>query len=373
MMRLLVAGGGTAGHVHPAVAVIEELRRRYGDAQIGYVGSRTGIERQIVARLDGVRYYPILARGTGNGSLLARLAAAVVLLAGMVQALVVFARFRPRVVFGTGGYASAAPVLLGALLGRFLPLRTVIHEQNVVPGLANRLLGRVVDTVLVSFRETTAHFAASRRVVITGNPVRAQLGSARRDRSTYRSLGLDPDKRTVLVFGGSKGSHALVAAAVRAAKEGGGLQVLLLTGERVDARRLEDALRRAGVENLVAWTYLERMDRAFAVADLVVCRAGATTLAELATCGKPAVLIPWRGAAGDHQMENALLMHHARACELAEEPAIRSGDLGVLVRQIVGDEGRLQQMSRSALTLGMRDAALLVLGELTTPAGGVRC
>jgi len=372
MMRILVAGGGTGGHVYPAIAVIEALRRSGSDVCVGYVGTRTGIERRVVGQLRGVPYFPVCARGMERGRPVSVLLAAAALALGLLQVLWVFVRFRPRVVLGMGGYASAASVLLGVIAGWVFPVRTVIHEQNAVPGLTNRLLGRLVDTVLVSFQETVDRFARARRVVVTGNPVRAALLKARRRPETYHAFGLDETKRTVLVFGGSRGSLALVSATVRAAttwRNEQHLQLLLITGERVDAARLRRALARAGVHNVAVTDYVERMEDAFAVADLVVSRAGATTVAELAICGKPAVLVPWRGAAEDHQMANAELLRDAEACEVAEESSLQRGGLASMVEQVVGDERRLSVMAQRARALGVRNAAFRVLGELTMLAG----
>ncbi|UCF09989.1 MAG: undecaprenyldiphospho-muramoylpentapeptide beta-N-acetylglucosaminyltransferase [Candidatus Bipolaricaulota bacterium] len=374
MTRVLVAGGGTGGHVYPAIAVIEQMRRSARDVAIGYVGTRAGIERRVVGALSDVRFFSVAARGIERGRRFATLRAGLVLILGLVQSLFVFLRFRPTLILGMGGYASAAPVLLGAVLGKFLPIRTVIHEQNAVPGLANRFLSRWVDTVLVSFTDTVPRFSRARRVVVTGNPVRPELFMAGRTAEAYRRLGLDPRKRTVLVFGGSGGSQALISGAVRAAaawRHEPRLQVLLVTGARVHAERLQSALRRAGIENVVATTYIDRMEDAFAIADLVVCRAGATTVAEIATCGKPAVLVPWRDAAEDHQMENARLLHEAHACVIAEDEALLRGELRVVVEEALGDEGRLAAMAQRARSVGVRNASLRVLTELAALVGGL--
>jgi UDP-N-acetylglucosamine--N-acetylmuramyl-(pentapeptide) pyrophosphoryl-undecaprenol N-acetylglucosamine transferase len=371
-MRILVAGGGTGGHVYPALAVIEALRHSGRALRVGYAGTRTGMERRIVGHVRSVPYFAVPARGMRRGRPFSVLLAAIVLALGLARMLLVFVRFRPRVVLGMGGYASAAAVILGIVVGKVLPVRTVIHEQNARPGMTNRVLGRFVDAVLVSFPETRSHFRDARRVVVTGNPVRAALLTAERSRDAYRRFGLDETKRTVLVFGGSRGSQMLISAAVRAAsawRDEGGLQVLLITGGRVNADRLQRGLARVGIDNVAAVDYVERMEDAFAVADLVVSRAGATTVAEIAVCGKPAVLVPWRGAAEDHQMANATLLRAARACEIADETQLHSGGLVPLVEQVIGDELRLRSMSARARSLGVRNAAFRVLGEVAALAG----
>ncbi len=364
-MRVLIAGGGTGGHFYPALALIERLRREDPTVRIAYAGTRRGIEARLLPSYPYVRFFPIHGRGLVRGGWLGNVSAFLQLLLGFLEALVIYVRFRPRIVIGMGSYSSFAPVFLGAVLGRLLPIRTLIHEQNAVPGLANRILSRFVDAVLVSFQRTRSDFPRARRVVVTGTPVRAEFFRARRTEDVYRRFGLDPNRRTVLVFGGSLGSARLVDGILRAKEElGDRMQVLLVLGGATDEDPIRCELDRVGIQNIVVRRYIERMGEAFAIADLVVARAGATTIAEIAACGKPAILVPWGGAADGHQWENARLLEAEEGCTVADEDAIVDGGLVDLIRRLVSDDAALARLARNARRSGRRDADALIMGEI---------
>lgn len=368
-MRILVAGGGTGGHFYPALAVIEALAGEEQDLELAYVGTRRGIEARVLPSYPWIRFFPIHARGLVRGDPLRTLAALFLVPVSLVETLAVLVRFRPRVVLGMGGYASFAAVLIGALLGRFLPLRTLIHEQNVVPGLANRLLARVADRVLLSYPESSRYLRTSAPLVVTGNPIRREFLLAQRTDALYRKFRLAPGRRTVLVFGGSQGSAALTSAVLRgkkAIRENEGIQVLLVTGNAAEEQSIVQELEEAGVENVAVARYIERMGEAFALADLVVSRAGATTLAEITSCGKPALLVPWGGSADGHQWENARYLKDKEACALANETDIAELGLARLIEQILQDGEALTRMARNSKRLGRPQATRSILGEIHT-------
>jgi UDP-N-acetylglucosamine--N-acetylmuramyl-(pentapeptide) pyrophosphoryl-undecaprenol N-acetylglucosamine transferase len=261
------------------------------------------------------------------------------------------------------------------MLGRVLPIRTAIHEQNAVPGLANRLLSRVVDVVLVSYPMAASAFPRARKVVVTGNPIRQEFLRERRCEAAYREFDLDPRRRTVLVFGGSNGSPELVdrilAAKADLARRDD-LQVLLVTGGARSDDEVRRELREAGAANVQVRKYIDRMATAFAIADLIVARAGATTLAEITTCGKPAVLVPWRGAADDHQWQNARVLEKAEACRLADAQTTGKGELVNQILRLAGDDAALTRLAGNARRLGQRQANSLILGEIQTLVRGAR-
>jgi UDP-N-acetylglucosamine--N-acetylmuramyl-(pentapeptide) pyrophosphoryl-undecaprenol N-acetylglucosamine transferase len=163
-MRILIAGGGTGGHFYPALAICEGLRKKYPQAQFTYVGTKTGVEARVLSTVDWIRFHPIHASGLHRGGWTRNILAFIKLLVGFIQTVYLFVRARPQLVIGVGGYSSFPPVLLGALLGRFLPIRTAIHEQNVIGGLANRWLSRVVDLVMLSFPQSERSFTHARRM-----------------------------------------------------------------------------------------------------------------------------------------------------------------------------------------------------------------
>lgn len=374
-MRVLIAGGGTGGHFYPALAVMEEFAHREEQIELAYVGTRRGIEARILPSYKWIRFFPIHVRGLERGNALQNLYAMALLALAFLETLIVFCRFRPRIVIGMGGYASFPAVLLASILSRVSSIRTVIHEQNAVAGLSNRILAPFVDKVLISYSQTRRYFQRSRNVVTTGNPIRRDFLLAKRTAAVYEQFGLSPDKRTVLVFGGSHGSAALTNAIRQAKSEiarNARLQVLLVTGDSADRTVIAREFAAAGVKNISVHRYIDQMGEAFAIADLVVSRAGATTLAEITSCGKPAVLIPWGGATGGHQWENARVLSDGQGCALMEENDILDRRLTRLIEQMVRDEKGLNLMARNSMRMGSRHATASMLGEIMTLVEGAR-
>jgi UDP-N-acetylglucosamine--N-acetylmuramyl-(pentapeptide) pyrophosphoryl-undecaprenol N-acetylglucosamine transferase len=362
-MNVLLTGGGTGGHVYPALAVAEALRDRAPGSRVLFVGSRSGMEASLVPAsgipFAGLRVQPprsqrldrtALALLTGAGSL--------------VDALGLLLRFRPDVVVATGGVAAAPAVLAGWALR----VPVVVLEGNVVPGRANRLLARFCREVCVAWEETAAHFPG-RAVTVTGLPVRREVYAAQRAEG-IRHFRLDPARRTVVVLGGSQGAAPLNRAVEEAVARLGGrpdLQVLHQVGRGWEGGGEEQAryeAREAGRVLYVRVPYLDRIGLAYACADLVVSRCGATAIAEIAAAGRPAILVPYRYAAGGHQEDNARPLVRAGAAVL-----LRDGDLGgeVLAREIgalLDTPGRLTAMAACARSLGRPHAAARVLDIL---------
>jgi len=366
-MRVMMAGGGTGGHVYPAMAILDELRRKDPGVEIAYVGTQRGLESRVLKTRPWVRFTPIHARGRRPGVRLDGLRVGLWLAVGLVEAAVALLRFRPNVVVGVGGYSSFPPVFLAALAGRLLPVRTVIHEQNAVAGMANRWLSRVVDLVLISYPTSRAQFPRARRVVTTGNPIRAEFLRERKADSGFRLFGLDPRKRTVLVFGGSNGSSDLVEEVLSGTREllrREEVQVLLVTGNESVADEARQRLAQDGIVNVAVVPYIEQMGVAFAIADLIVSRAGATTLAEITSCGKPSILVPWRGATDDHQLENARVLEREEACRLVSDEVMVRHELVRLVLDVVKDASALARLGQNAHRLGQRQAGSLILNEI---------
>lgn len=373
MMRVMVAGGGTGGHFYPGLAMVEGLRERDPDVRVAYVGTRSGVEARVLPSHPWIRFYPIHVRGFARGGMVGHLWTILRLAVGLVEALVILIRFRPRIVIGVGGYSSFPSVFLGATIGRLFRIRTVIHEQNVVAGLANRRLSRLVDLVLVSFPQTERSLPHARRLVVTGNPIREEFLHVKRSDVLYRTFGLDPRRRTILVFGGSKGSTQITDQIVHAKDVIGandGLQILLITGNDAATESIRQELKASAIGNVVVKSYVDQMGAAFAIADLVVCRAGATSLAEITACGKASILIPWREAADDHQWENARLLKAEEACALADDEVIVARNLVRLIVNLIRDELALKRLAGNAGRLGKRGARALILGEIQSMMRG---
>lgn len=374
-MRILIAGGGTGGHFYPALAVMEEFLKTDHQKEIAYIGTRRGIEAKILPMYPDVRFFSIHARGLKRRSPLQNFFALCLLALALAETIIILLHFRPHVIVGMGGYASFPAVFLGSLLKRMLPVRTVIHEQNVVAGLTNRLLGPLVDEVFVSYRDSKRYFREAKRVIVTGNPIRKEFLLSKRTEILYRRFDLDPKRTTVLVFGGSRGSTFLTTAIMRALSHlsrNDAVQILLVTGASEQARKLTQVLAQDGTHNVIVHDYIDQMGDAFALADLVVCRAGATSVAEITSCGKPALLIPWKGAAGGHQWKNARYLQKHGACYLAEEEAFREMDLARRIEQIIDDPEQLNLRARNARRLGRRRATTAMLGEIVNLATEVQ-
>ncbi|MGC9530289.1 MAG: undecaprenyldiphospho-muramoylpentapeptide beta-N-acetylglucosaminyltransferase [Candidatus Bipolaricaulaceae bacterium] len=359
-MRVLVAAGGSGGHVYPALAVLEELRNRGELSAAGWVGTPWGVERRIIGRSPWISYYILPVVGIDRRRPW-RWAPAVWRSARSVRrAANIVREFRPHVVLGMGGYPAFAPCLAAKALG----VPVAVHEQNVRLGLVNRLLSRLADRVLLSFAPPGGVKPGRGRVVVTGNPVRREIAQAGAAGARGREL---------LVVGGSQGSGPLVRAALQAAPALArcpGLRLRLLVGQAADPTQVSRELKAAGLRQAAVVRYTHRMDRALAQARLVVARAGATTVAELAAAGRPAILVPWCRAAGGHQEANAHALAQRGGCVVLPERELARVDLGALVAELWADQARLAAMARAARDPGAVEAAGRVADALCGLAKG---
>jgi UDP-N-acetylglucosamine--N-acetylmuramyl-(pentapeptide) pyrophosphoryl-undecaprenol N-acetylglucosamine transferase len=366
-MKVLIAGGGTGGHVYPGIAVAEELMRIRPDAQVLFVGGRRGVEAHAVPEA-GFRIRFVITRGLPRRAWWRWPAALLANAAGVIQALAVVMAEKPDVVLGTGGYVSG-PVALAAIL---LRRRLVLQEQNSIPGLANRWLARVADEVHLSFTEARGYFARKDNLKITGNPVRSYVLGG--DRSAgMREFGLVVGKPTVFVFGGSRGAHRVNQAGVDAMRRLKGrvdVQFILQTG-RDDYEWARQTVEAEALPARVV-PYLREIQLAYAVADLVVCRSGAMTLAEIAACGTPAILVPYPYAAHNHQEVNARNLVERGAAALILDRELGGERLAREIAHLLADRQTLRRMSAHARTFARPDAAVRLARSLESLAAGRR-
>ncbi|MFI5365502.1 MAG: undecaprenyldiphospho-muramoylpentapeptide beta-N-acetylglucosaminyltransferase [Candidatus Binatia bacterium] len=343
---MIVAGGGTGGHLFPGLAVAEALAAQ-GDAQTLFVGSASGIEATTVPQTQ-FPFRALAIRGVRGRGVRGTLEFACQLPAALVEAWRIIGAFRPNLILGLGGYGSV-PLVVAAWLRR---VPSVLLEQNAHPGLANRLLVHLARRVCTTFAESAPFFPTG-RAVQTGNPVRRLT----------RSEQPAPGHFTIFVFGGSQGAHTINLAAIEAAKIWGGnisgLRMIHQTGA-ADVEWVERQYREIGLNAEVS-AFVHDMAGAYARADLVVCRAGATTLAELALVGKPSILIPYPFAADDHQRANAETFAQRGAAELILDRELSGAQLAARVLALVGDRARLGAMGNAAQRLAMPDAAMRVV------------
>ncbi len=346
-MRMLVAGGGTGGHVFPGIALAEEVVTRHPGHDVVFVGTARGLEATVVPKA-GFPIELIEVRGLKGKSLVDTFRNLFLLPLALWQSLRILRRWRPDVVVGVGGYASG-PVVLAAWL---LRIPTAVQEQNAAAGLTNRLLGRVVQAAFTAFPEAARHFPR-RKVYQLGNPIRRTL------MENFMRPERSHDAQRLLVFGGSQGAHALNMRVIEAlphlADLRAALHVTHQTGAR-DREQVEKGYRACGFEPDVR-EFITDMSGAYAGADLVVCRAGATTLAELTVCRKPAILVPFPLAADNHQVQNARSLVDAGAAVMIEERDLTGELLAREIRAILGSPERRDRMSRAAGRLGSPAAA----------------
>lgn len=351
--RLVVTTGGTGGHIFPALAVAAEVARRNPQASVLFLGG-SGPEAAL-AEKAGLPFQALPASGVlGKG--LKGLLSIFWVARGVVKAASALRAFKPQAVIGFGGYAGFCPVLAASLLR----IPTAVHEQNSVPGVTNRILGKVVDRVFVSFDDRARSFPPV-KVTRTGNPVRAEIAALKRGVSAEDASG----RRNLLILGGSQGARAINDAVVAALPEllAARVNILHQTGP-ADETRIREAYAKAGADPDCAHGFIEGMAQAYAWADLALCRAGASTIFELAATGTPSVLVPFPHAAHDHQRVNAEHLAHLGAALLVAQKDLSAQSLADLVPGLIGDTARLASMSRAARTFARPEAAGLIADGL---------
>src|SRR3954470_10229605 len=354
-LSVVIAGGGTGGHLYPGIAVARELLARRPDATVSFAGTARGIEARVVPR-EGFALDLIRSTGVKGKSLLDRARGAALVPVSLADGWRIVSARRPSLVIGVGGYSSGPVVLVAAL--RRVP--TMLLEQNAVPGLTNRVLSRFVDAAAVTFDSTQTFFGA--RAFVSGNPVRPEFFAA--SGPHQESVRDDQTSVTrVVVFGGSQGAHAINVAMVEAAPQlaagGSPLRLVHQTGER-DVEMVRTAYRAAGLQAEVE-PFLYDMGRQLGQADVVVCRAGATTLAEITAAAKAAVLIPLPTATDDHQRKNAEALANVGAAELLLQRDLSGAVLAERVLALAGDRARRDRMAAAARSLARPDAAKVIV------------
>ena len=354
-MRLIIAGGGTGGHLFPGVALAEELRSRDPSAAVRFVGTARGIEARVLPGL-GWELVLIEVSGLKTVGALGAVRGLLRLPRALLQARRVVREFAPDVVVGVGGYASGPVVLMARLMG----VKTAILEQNSLPGLANKILGRFVHAVFLAFTETRRFFKPS-KILMTGNPIRRDIRLALQAASAEAPASTD--RLRLFVFGGSQGAAALndlVADAAGAlAARGVAVDVVHQTGDaHLEATRAR--YRAAGVTADLR-PFIVDMAGEYRRADLVIARAGATTVAELGVVGRPAILVPYPFAADNHQEVNAREMAQAGAALMFRQTELTADKLAEAVAELAAHPERLAQMGSAMKALGKPAAAAEIL------------
>lgn len=353
-VRLIFAGGGTGGHLYPALAIAEAFQQSAPQAQFVFIGTAHGLEARVVPKL-GYRLVTVPVRGLLRRLALSNVLVPLRLLQSIRLCLRLFREFQPHLIIGTGGYVSM-PALLAAWLSR---RKFVIQEQNNFPGLVNRRLGNHADAVFLSFEESRRFFKKQQRVHVVGNPVRASLKerTGQQREAAAAKWNLRADRVTLLAFGGSQGARRInelmlaLWPRLHAIPE---LQILWATGPA----HFDTIARQVGAQDrLCIAPYLDDMNLAYALADFVFSRAGASTIFELALCGLPAILLPFPFATADHQTHNARALEQAGAARLFAERDLNVEELFSAMRELAASADVRRRMSQAALQLARPRAA----------------
>ena len=352
--RIIIAGGGTGGHLFPGIAVAREIQSRYRNAGILFVIGRKRMETGILShyqfRTESIDIQGLKGQGLKKGSN--------VLMGiprSILQSAAIARRFSPSVVLGVGGYSSGPFCLAAKVMG----IPTAIHEQNSYPGLTNRLLARMVDRTFISF-SACEPFLKSKRTVLTGNPVRKELLEGAEKRAE------DKDAFHVLVVGGSQGARAVneafVETLIQFKQAGRSVLVIHQSGE-IDFERVRKAYADGGLSGEVI-PFIQEMAKAYGFADMVVARAGATTIFELAALGKPSVLIPYPFAANNHQETNASALVDIGGAEMLHQKDLNGESLRRVLTKYMEDRAALREMGERAGRIYRPDAAKRIVDEL---------
>ncbi len=346
-MNILIAGGGTGGHLFPGVAIAEEFLRRDKRHRILFVGTDRGLEKRVLGGL-GFTLRTIDVEGVKGRGLAKTLRALMKIPGSLMQAAKIIGEFNPAIVIGVGGYASGPAVLAAFLRG----IKTAIAEQNAIPGLTNRILGRIAARIFVSFAETEKWFA-KRKTVVTGNPIRANFtvsGKAEEKKD---------DLFRILVFGGSQGAHAVNEAVI------GSLEYLQHLKDRIrfthqtgtdDRDGVVKGYKGYGVEASVE-PFIMDMAAAYRSADLLICRAGATSIAEITAMGKASILVPFPYAINDHQTKNAQVLVRGGAARMIPQQELNGRRLAEVIEHMYSHPEALREMEQASAQLGNARAA----------------
>jgi len=373
-MKLIVAGGGTGGHLFPGIAIAEEFLERDPANQVLFVGTERGIESRAVPAA-GYELELISAAGIRGKGSLSQLKAVAMMIYGYSQSRKVLKRFKPDLVLGVGGYASL-PMVLAA---RGMQIPAFIHEQNAIPGMTNKLLAKVATQVFITLEESGKYFPKD-KILLTGNPLRKQILDTVGSRVKGQESGEHPDRIPgsldpapcfhLFIFGGSQGAHAINTAIIEALpalkQTGVRLAITHQTGEK-DYQEVAGAYRSAGVEATVT-PFISDMASEYAKADLIICRAGATTIAEATACGKPCLFIPFPHAVDDHQRRNAEALLKMSACFMILEQELKGDHLAATIRELINNPETLRRTGEAAFGVARLDAAKIIVDQMTKPS-----
>lgn len=364
-MRYLITGGGTGGHIYPALAIANEIKRKDKSAEILYVGTEKGLESELVPK-EGFQFKTIRVKGMPRKINKESFIALKELLHGLNDAKKIIKEFKPDVVVGTGGYVCGPVVYMAKKMN----IPALIHEQNAFPGITNKILSRYVDKVAVTFDEAKKYFKYPDRVVNTGNPIRKEILEIDKEKA-YKALDIDKDIPFILSFGGSGGQKKLNDAMyyfIKEAIEKKDVQIIHVTGKRFYDDFMAQ-LKKDNIDlnkNIRVFPYFYQIPEAVNIASLVITSSGAITLAEISAVGAPSILIPKSYTAENHQEYNARAFENKGASILVLEKDIKEDAFSDIIYSVVKDKKRLAQMASHSKELGKTDASERIVELINT-------
>lgn len=354
-MRFLLSGGGTGGHLFPVIALAEEILQRKKGNDVLFVGTERGLEKEVLPT-KGYKCVFLDVRPLRGNGILGFLSGLMRLPISIFQAIRIIKEFKPDAIIGSGGYVCA-PIIIAAFI---LNKTRVLLEQNIVPGLTNRILSRFVNAVITAFRNSYKYFKA-KNVEWLGNPVRHQLFD------NFLNDSIEDEYFTILIFGGSQGAHFVNDVVVNAMKivsaGGDSVNIIHQTG-RKDFEEIRRRYDEAGI-NAYVTEFIDDMSTAYRTADLVICRSGATSIAEITVCKKPSILIPYPYAADDHQRLNALELVNVGAAVMLEQEGLTPKILAETIVSLKSDPKRLREMADAASRIAKPEAAREIMDFVT--------
>ena len=360
-LRVVIAGGGTGGHLFPGLAIAQEFMRRNNSNRVVFVSTGNPLERSVLSKTD-FKLETITAEGIKGRGIWKQMKSALKIPRGVMESFRILKNHKPDLTLGLGSY-SAGPVVVSAWL---LGTKIVLHEQNILPGITNRILARFADRIFVSFKDTETRFGPQ-KTRLTGNPVRKEF-------LNHQPLNHAPDSKSfcVLIIGGSQGAHSINMAVIEALqhlKHKENLYFIHQTGT-ADEQVVTEAYRRREIPAAVQ-SFFRDMAPQYRQADLIICRAGATTVAEVTALGKAVIFIPFPFAADDHQTLNADTMVREGAAELILEKDLNPGDLGRKIEYYASHPEALKAMSSKAAQLGHPAAAEQIVDDCYELVSGI--
>ena len=357
--RLLVAGGGTGGHLFPGITIAQEFAARHQQNKVLFVSTGNPFEQKVLAQA-GFPLKTISVAGFKGQGMWRKIKSLSLIPIGVWQSMGILGSFKPDLVLGVGSYA-AGPIVLAAWLTR---IPVVLHEQNILPGITNRVLSRFARRIYVSFENTTGGFETD-KIQVTGNPVRKEILLAAVADHSGRSRPTSSDSpMRLFILGGSQGAHAINMAmigALRSIAQKKRLRIVHQTGA-ADESQVKAAYESHGIKATVK-SFFQNMDRQYQSADLIICRAGATTVAEITAIGKAALFIPFPFAADDHQKLNAAALTTRGAAEMIEEKELSADSLADRINHYAQDRDSLARMAAAAKLLGRPEAARRIVED----------